>query len=132
MQMPVVQYLEVPVPGSDQKAQVQLYLPPHYQSSDKKLPLLVDVYGGPGFQKVDKSWKGHDWSLFVSGALDVVYAVIDPRGSGYQGDAWRHAVFRQFGSVEVSDTISVTRYLQQHLPYVDSQRTAIWGWSYGE
>ena len=25
----------------------------------------------------------------------------DPRGSGFQGDAWRHAVYRQFGTVEV-------------------------------
>ena len=28
-----------------------LYLPPGYQSGSK-LPMLVEVYGGPGFQKV--------------------------------------------------------------------------------
>ena len=131
VQMPRVQYLQVPVPGTDQKAQVVLYLPPHYQSYQHKLPMLVDVYGGPGFQKVDKSWQGHDWSMYVAGALGVVYAVIDPRGSGFQGDAWRHSVYRQFGSVEVSDTIAVTKYLQNSLDYVDKDRTAIWGWSYG-
>jgi dipeptidyl aminopeptidase/acylaminoacyl peptidase len=126
--------------------QVMLYLPPGYQAGPR-LPMLVEVYGGPGFQKVltplqglllltnlpqvDKQWQGYSWAAYVAGTLGIVYAVIDPRGSGFQGDAWRHAVYRQFGTVEVEDTISVTAALQSSLPYVDSQRTAIWGWSYG-
>ena len=32
---------------------------------------------------------------------------------------------------KVEDTISVTASLQKSLPYVDPERTAIWGWSYG-
>jgi len=63
--------------------------------------MLVEVYGGPGFQKVDKQWQGYNWPSYVAGTLGIVYAVIDPRGSGFQGDAWRHAVYRQFGTVEV-------------------------------
>jgi len=127
---PTVQWTEVAVAGTQQKAQVMLYLPPGYQSGSK-LPMLVEVYGGPGFQKVDKQWQGYNWPSYVAGTLGIVYAVIDPRGSGFQGDAWRHAVYRQFGTVEVEDTISVTASLQKSLPYVDPERTAIWGWSYG-
>ena len=129
-QMPRVQYLEVPVAGSSQKAQVELYTPASLAPGDK-VPLLVEVYGGPGFQKVDKQWKGYDYAVYAAAGLGVAYAVIDPRGSGFQGDAWRHSVYRRFGSVEVEDTISVTRQLQQNLGFVDAARTAIWGWSYG-
>ena len=32
---------------------------------------------------------------------------------------------------EVDSTLEVTKYLQTSLPYVDKDRTAIWGWSYG-
>ena len=129
-QMPTIEYLRVPVPGSEQEAQVMIFLPPHFDKT-KKLPLIVDVYGGPGFQKVDKQWHMYDYAAYMAGANNVLYAVIDPRGSGYQGDAWRHSVYRNFGSVEVEDTISITKYLQAQLNYVDHTKTAIWGWSYG-
>ena len=129
-QVPTLEYLEVPVPGTDQKVQVMIFLPPNFDKS-RKLPLIVDVYGGPGFQKVDKQWHMYDYAAYMAGAHGVLYAVIDPRGSGFQGDAWRHSVYRQFGSVEVEDTISVTKYLQSNFDYIDSTKTAIWGWSYG-
>ena len=129
-QLPTIEYLTVPVPGSEQEAQVMMFLPPHFDKK-RKLPLIIDVYGGPGFQKVDKQWHMYDYAAYMAGAHDVIYAVIDPRGSGYQGDAWRHSVYRNFGSVEVEDTISVTKYLQSQLAYVDHTKTAIWGWSYG-
>jgi len=127
-----VQYLEIGVEGSDQKAQVMIYLPPGVEREPgKRWPMLVEVYGGPGFQKVDKQWQGYGYPAYVAGSLGVVYAVIDPRGSGFQGDAWRHSVYKKFGSVEVSDTISVTKHLQDNLDYIDASATAIWGWSYG-
>ena len=129
-QMPTVEYMEVPVPNTDQKAQVMIFLPPHLDKSSK-VPLIVDVYGGPGFQKVDKQWHMYDYAAYMAGAHGILYAVIDPRGSGFQGDAWRHSIYRRFGSLEVEDTISVTKYLQTNLGYVDPDRTAIWGWSYG-
>ena len=130
--MPSVQYLDVGVDDSDQKAQVVLYIPPGVdQNDDKELPMLVDVYGGPGFQKVDKQWQGYGFPSYASSSLDIVYAMIDPRGSGFQGDAWRHSVYRNFGSVEVLDTISVTKYLQDNLGFVDDSNTGLWGWSYG-
>jgi len=127
---PTVQYRKISVPGTEQKARVMLYLPPGYQEAQEPLPMLVEVYGGPGFQKVDKQWQGYSWPSYVAGSLGIVYAIIDPRGSGFQGDDWRHSVYRNFGTVEVEDTLTVTKSLQK-LPFVDSERTAIWGWSYG-
>ncbi|PSN29471.1 Venom dipeptidyl peptidase 4, partial [Blattella germanica] len=37
----------------------------------------------------------------------------------------------QLGNPEIEDQVNVTRYLQKNLNYIDSSRTAIWGWSYG-
>lgn len=129
---PVVEYTQVPVPGTTQQAQVVIYRPPGVtREPGKKWPMLVQVYGGPGFQMVDQTWQGYSYSAFLAAAMGVVYVIIDPRGSGFQGDAWRHSVYRNFGSVEVTDTIAVTKWLQNNLDYVDSGNTAIWGWSYG-
>ena len=125
-----VRYEKVPVPGTNQQANVVLFMPPGADSG-KKFPLLIDVYGGPGFQVVDKKWAGSSYGAFMSAGEGIIYARIDPRGSGFQGDAWRHAVYRQFGTFEATDTIHVTKYLQDNLPMVDRDRTAIWGWSYG-
>ena len=51
--------------------------------------------------------------------------------SFFKGDDWRFAVNRAFGTAEVESTLEVTEYLQNKLSYVDSDRTGIWGWSYG-
>lgn len=127
-----IQYMEVNVPGSAQKAQVILYLPSAVEAKPgKKFPMVVNIYGGPGFQYVDKQWNGADYAAYISSSQGVVYVKIDPRGSGFQGDAWRHAVYRAFGTVEVTDTIHVARYLADNLDYVDKNRVAVWGWSYG-
>ena len=128
-----VRYMKVPVPGSQQEASVMIYLPSSLATAPPgiRLPMLVDVYGGPGYQYVNKQWAGYDYGAYLSSSQGVIYVKIDPRGSGFQGDAWRHSVYRNFGSVEVTDTIYVTQYLQNNLDYVDRQRTAIWGWSYG-
>jgi len=132
--MPRVEYLEVPVAGSNQKAQVLVHVPPEAEDKsieDGSLPLLVDVYGGPGFQKVNKKWQNYEFGAYLASSFGIAYAVVDPRGSGFQGDAWRHAVYRNFGSVEVTDTVSVTASLQELLPYVNPSLTGLWGWSYG-
>jgi len=126
------EYLEVPVPDSDQTAKVFLYIPPGLNlASGQQYPLIVDMYGGPSFQAVDKQWTGYEFGAYIASAFNVVYAKIDPRGSGLQGDSWRHAIYRKLGSLEVTDTIHVTKYMQDNLPYIDRNRTGIWGWSYG-
>ena len=48
-----------------------------------------------------------------------------------KGNDWRFSVYRAFGTAEVESTLEVTEYLQKKFPYVDRDRSAIWGWSYG-
>lgn len=42
------------------------------------------MYGGPSFQAVDKQWTGYEFGAYIASAFNVVYAKIDPRGSGLQ------------------------------------------------
>ena len=125
MDLPHIQTIQVPVKGSDQKAQVKLYLPPDF-NSQQQYPLLVYVYGGPGFQAVDEKWNQGDYQTYLSGSQGVVYAIIDPKGSGFQGSDWLFSVYKNFGGPEVASTIEVTKHLQNNLAYIDSKRTAIW------
>ena len=128
--MPRLQYLQIPVSDSSQEAQVQLMLPPDFDSS-KQYPLVVYAYGGPGYQAVNQKFNWNEIGTYLAGSADVVYATVDPKGSGYQGDDWRHAVYHRFGTAEVQSLTEVTRHLQANLSYIDASKTAVWGWSYG-
>ena len=129
--MPRVRMISVPVKGFEsQKVRVKLYLPPDLDES-KKYPLVIYAYGGPSNQQVEESFAFTDVSTYLAGAKDHLYAVVDPVGSGGQGDVFRHAMYHNFGGPEVESTIETAKYLQRELNFVDESKTAIWGWSYG-
>lgn len=93
---------------SSSDASVQLFLPPSLSKSEvSRYPLLVNVYGGPESQKVDSSFN-IEWGTCLS-SMDVVYAMIDGRGSGFKGNKMLFEIYRQFGTVEIEDQIEVTR-----------------------
>ncbi|XP_048454758.1 prolyl endopeptidase FAP-like isoform X2 [Rhincodon typus] len=106
----------------------QMILPPNFDES-KKYPLLIDVYGGPGSQKVDDRFS-IDWATYLASTERVIVASFDGRGSAYQGDKIMHAIYRRLGTYEVDDQISATRKFIE-MGFIDEKRTAIWGWSYG-
>jgi dipeptidyl aminopeptidase/acylaminoacyl peptidase len=114
VELPSVRLLEVPVSGSDLKVQVKLYLPPDFDPRHQ-YPAVVNVYGGPGYQLVDEQYNQHEYQTYLAGSKGFVYIVLDPRGSGGQGDEWRHSVYKAFGTVEVQSTIEAAKYLQKTL-----------------
>ena len=59
-----------------------------------------------------------------------IVAVVDTRGTGGRGAAFRKVTYKQLGKLEVEDHIAGARYLAS-LPEVDAKRIGIWGWSYG-
>ncbi len=95
---------------------------------NKKYPVFFDVYGGPGNSSVSNAWPGTMQQWYCSEGFIVVQ--VDNRGSRGRGTAFKHAVYKQLGKWEVHDYVQAAKYLST-LPFVDSERIGIWGWSYG-
>ncbi|XP_074550869.1 dipeptidyl peptidase 4 [Halichoeres trimaculatus] len=125
-QMPTVKYGTLKIAGFD--LWYQMILPPNFKKS-KKYPLLIDVYAGPCSQRVDYRFK-LNWGTYLSSSHGIIIASFDGRGSGYQGDAILHAIYRQLGTFEVEDQITATRKFID-MGFIDKDRIGIWGWSYG-
>ncbi|XP_035263656.1 dipeptidyl peptidase 4-like [Anguilla anguilla] len=126
IQMPTVQRDTIRIGGLD--LWYQMTLPPHFDKS-KKYPLLIDVYAGPCSQKVNDVFR-LDWATYLASTENVIVASFDGRGSGYQGDAIMHAIYKRLGTFEVEDQISAVRQFI-NMGFIDKDRIAIWGWSYG-
>jgi len=96
-----------------------------------KYPVLIYNYSGPGSQTVKDSWGGIDylWHQLLAQKGYIIF-IIDNRGTGGRGKAFKNLVYKNLGKWEVHDIIEGTKYLS-NLPYVDSERIGIWGWSYG-
>ncbi|XP_064166741.1 dipeptidyl peptidase 4-like isoform X1 [Anguilla rostrata] len=106
----------------------QMTLPPQFDES-KKYPLLIDVYAGPCSQRVDFRFR-LNWATYLASTENIIVASVDGRGTGYQGDKIMHAIYQRLGTYEVEDQISAVRKFID-MGFVDKERIAIWGWSYG-
>ncbi|XP_034430653.1 dipeptidyl peptidase 4 [Hippoglossus hippoglossus] len=124
--LPTMQYGTLKVAGFDMW--YQMMLPPNFKKS-KKYPLLIDVYGGPCSQRVNYRFK-LNWGTYLSSSHGIIIASFDGRGSGYQGDEIMHAVYKRLGTFEVEDQITAVRKFID-MGFIDKDRIAIWGWSYG-
>ena len=98
---------------------------------NKKYPLLMYQYSGPGSQKVANSWNDTNdfWhqSLVQKG---YIVACVDGRGTGFKGTAFKKVTYKQLVHFETLDQIEVARKLGQK-SFIDANRIGIWGWSYG-
>ncbi|XP_029927063.1 dipeptidyl peptidase 4-like isoform X2 [Myripristis murdjan] len=106
----------------------QMTFPPGFDKS-KKYPLLIDVYAGPASQKVTYR-HSVSWSTYLASTEKVIVASFDGRGSGYQGDKIMHQLYQRLGTYEVEDQITAARKFTE-MGFIDKDRIAIWGWSYG-
>ncbi|XP_049963509.1 venom dipeptidyl peptidase 4-like [Schistocerca serialis cubense] len=127
--LPATMNLQVDVP-EDYKAQVRLWLPPTWDISKMKYPLVVDVFSAPSSCDITDKYEV-DWRTYLTVNRSVVYAVIEGRGSGCKGDRIMHEVYRNLGQFEVEDQIHVTRRLLDILNFIESSKIAVWGWNYG-
>lgn len=99
--------------------------------ANKKYPVIVYVYGGPHAQLITESWLSgaNNFFLFLAQQGYIVWTV-DSRGSANRGFEFESAIWRNCGSIEVSDQMDGVNYLKS-LPYVDAERIGVDGWSYG-
>lgn len=94
-----------------------------------KYPLLLFQYSGPASQQVLNRWK-IDWEHYLAKEKNMVVACVDPRGTYARGRNFRNLTYMNLGQKEAEDQISAANYLAS-LGFIDSERMAIWGWSYG-
>jgi dipeptidyl-peptidase 4 len=106
----------------------QLFKPLHFDPS-KRYPAIVDVYGGPGVQRVLNNWHGSSFTQILTRAGYVVFT-LDNRGSAFRGTAFQAPIHRRLGDVEVTDQVQGARWLMSQ-SFVDPARIGVWGWSYG-
>jgi len=102
--------------------------PPHFDER-KKYPVLFFLYNGPGFQQVDRKFNV-DFQSFVASSLGYIVVTLDGRGTGYMGRKHRCIVRGNIGYWEAHDQIAAAKMWAQK-KYVDEEKLAIWGWSYG-
>lgn len=97
----------------------------------KKYPAIVYVYGGPHSQMVKNSWQAEmrRWEMYMAQHGYVVF-VMDNRGTSNQGAEFEKAIHGQCGQAEMADQMEGIKFLTS-LPYVDTRRIGVHGWSYG-
>lgn len=105
-------------------------------SGNTKVPLIVNIYGGPAAQTVTNSWI-EGWAgspgLFHQILAQKGFAVfmLDNRGTPNRDRKFLTAVRHQFGAIELSDQLAALDQLFTEVPQLDRDRVAIWGWSNG-
>jgi dipeptidyl-peptidase 4 len=98
---------------------------------NKKYPVLVAIYGGPGSNTVLDNFSGRNY-LWDQLLCQEGYIVVscDPRGTQFRGREFKHSTYMNLGKNETNDFIDFAKYLGQQ-SYIDANRIGIQGWSYG-
>lgn len=95
---------------------------------NKKYPVIMSQYSGPGSQQVRNNWKV-DWEEYFA-SQGYIIACFDGRGTGARGKAFESLIYQNLGHYETIDQVAAARYMAS-LPWVDAERIGIWGWSFG-
>ena len=94
----------------------------------KRYPLMMYQYNGPDSQEVLNKWRME--GIFYIASRGYIVAAVDGRGTGNRSRAWANAVYCHLGRYETADQIAGAKEIAS-LPYVDADRMACFGWSYG-
>jgi dipeptidyl-peptidase 4 len=95
----------------------------------KRYPVLVQVYNGPGAgRQVTNQWEGALHQYLAQQGW-IIFSV-DGRGSPDRGAAFEGQIYRAMGGVEVADQLAGVAWLKQQ-DFVDPDKIAVYGWSYG-
>lgn len=103
-------------------------------SSSKRYPVLMYQYSGPGSQQVLNSYSngfvgGLSWEQRLA-EKGYIVVCVDGRGTGGRGSEFLRCTYMRMGDLESHDQVEAALWLGRQ-PYVDKDRIAIWGWSFG-
>lgn len=99
----------------------------------KKYPVVFYVYGEPAATTTDDNFGNHNNFLYDGDMASdgYVQVALDNRGTpSLKGAAWRKAIYRKIGNINITDMAQGAKKILQ-LPYMDKSRVAVWGWSGG-
>lgn len=128
--LPTREFLEIPAAdGTPLNAYI---IKPVDFDPNKRYPVLMYVYGGPGSQNVNNSFGSGSRTAWHNLLVQDGYLVVcvDNRGTGGRGAKFKKQVYLNLGKYETEDQIAAAKWLGSQ-GYVDPSRIAIWGWSYG-
>ena len=119
----------ITLPAADKLTDLNAWIiKPYNFDKSKKYPVLMTQYSGPNSQQVLNSWS-FSWYNYLAQEGYIVVCV-DPRGTGARGELFRKCTYMQLGRLESDDQISAAQALAK-MQYVDKDKIAIWGWSFG-
>ncbi|MFZ4678749.1 MAG: S9 family peptidase [Flavobacterium sp.] len=99
--------------------------------ANKKYPVFMYQYSGPGSQQVDNKWNtANDYWFMMLSQQGYITVCVDGRGTGFKGAAFKKVTQKQLGKLEVEDQIDAAKVIGNY-SYVDKTRIGIFGWSYG-
>jgi dipeptidyl-peptidase-4 len=110
-----------------QRLHYRLTLPPDFNERGR-YPAIIHVYGGPGVQRVVNDWPALTLQLLAQAGFAVFE--LDNRGSGNRDTGFEAPIYRRLGQIEVADQLLGLDHLQQQ-PWLDPERVAVFGHSYG-
>ena len=105
----------------------QMTTPPGFDPS-KTYPVVMQVYGGPSGGGVKRAWQSANNQLLTEAGY-IIFR-LDNRGEGDRSAAFKQALYLKMGQPEIEDQVLGINYLRS-LPFVDDDRIAAMGWSYG-
>jgi dipeptidyl-peptidase-4 len=106
----------------------RLLLPPEAPASGK-IPLIVNIYGGPAAQMVRKSTPDPFDEILARKGFAIF--AVDNRGTPGRDRKFQTALRHEFGAIELKDQLTALDQLLAQYPQLDKDRIAIWGWSNG-
>jgi len=96
---------------------------------NRKYPLVLNIYGGPGAQSVYNEFATNGWEQYLA-QEGYVIASVNNRGSGGYGSEFEKVVYEQLGKWESHDFVETVQHLSKYA-WVDGDNMAIRGHSYG-
>jgi dipeptidyl-peptidase-4 len=99
--------------------------------ANKKYPLLLYQYSGPGSQQVANKWNAsNDYWHNMLAQRGMIIVCVDGRGTGFKGSDFKKSTYLNLVKYETEDQIAVAKKLAKR-SYIDEKNIGIWGWSFG-
>ena len=106
-------------------------LKPANFDANKKYPMLMFQYSGPGLQQVANKWNAsNDYWHNMLAQTGMIIVCVDGRGTGFKGADFKKSTYLNLVKFETEDQIAAAKKLAER-SYIDENNIGIWGWSFG-